>query len=194
MQISLLLLFLPSLSLGFSSLSKSPSPLAKHVKPVQVLYSSPDDNLSPFDAYVEGESNKIVSKDEVTGEGDVAAELGDVLTVGLIGKVLKSGSQFVENENFVFELGAGDTFPGFNEGLIGSKAGTKRVIKVPPSQAYGKNGARGVPPMSDLIFEVEVQAVAHGAFDKVIAKIGLDRLAALILLGILFAVSPFLPS
>ena len=62
--------------------------------------------------------------------------------------MLKTGNQFLENEDYSFELGKGDTFPGFNDGLLGSKVGTKRTIMVPPNKAYGKKGAKGIPPMS----------------------------------------------
>lgn len=160
---------------------------------LNILYFSQDENLSPFDAFVEGESTQIVSKDEIVGNGDVAAEIGDVLTVGLTGTVLKLGKQFVENESFVFEMGAGDTFPGFNEGLLGSTVGTKRLIKVPPNLAYGKRGAKGVPPMSDLIFEVEVKGVARNGFEKILAKIGTDRLIGFAILIALLGITPLLP-
>ncbi len=169
-----------------------------------VLQSSPfDDTPSPleeeadcdseYDAYEMGTSKSIVFKDKVTGKGDMLAENEDVLTVSLVGTVMKSGTTFLENEDYSFELGGGNTFPGFNEGLVGSAVGTKRFIKVPPNRAYGQRGAKGVPPMSDLFFEVEVKAIARSPVDRLVAKIGTDRLAAFAGLIAFLGISPFLP-
>lgn len=208
------LLLLPTCVLGFAPLSSSSlSPSSSIfktktiVKPAfaQGLYSSPfddtpsalqeeSDDLSPFDTYKLGESKKIVTKDEVLGNGDLIAEIEDVLTVALVGKVITTGNEFLNNENYTFQMGSGDTFPGFNEGLVGSSVGTKRLIKVPPNKAYGNNGAKGIPPMSDLLFTVEVKSVARAPVERIIAKIGTDRLAGFALLLVFFAISPFLPS
>mmetsp|Transcript_10447 Transcript_10447/g.13214 ORF Transcript_10447/g.13214 Transcript_10447/m.13214 type:complete len:215 (+) Transcript_10447:169-813(+) len=213
MKLFSILLLLPTKSLAFAPLSSSTlssisvSASVKAAidvyKKSTILYSSPfddspsplqEDDLSEFDAYVPGTTIKIVTKDTVTGSGDISAEEDDVLNVSLVGKVLQNGNQFLENEDYTFELGKGNTFPGFNDGLLGSKVGTKRTIKVPPNKAYGKKGAKGIPPMSDLIFEVEVKAIARGQVDRVIAKIGTDRLLGFAILIAFLAISPFLPT
>lgn len=85
-----------------------------------------------------GQSN-LAYKDESTGQGDSAVD-GDVLKVSFVGRVFQSGAQFAKNDDFVFELGEGKTLPGFDTALIGTQAGTKRLIRVPPSMAYGKQG------------------------------------------------------
>ena len=197
-----LLLLLPSQSFGFAPLSSSIA--TKINTKSNVLYSSPFDDTpspldeessdaSPFDSYTLGTSTDIVSKDTVTGSG-ITAETEDVLTVALVGKVIQTGREFLNNEDYTFQLGSGETFPGFNEGLLGSSVGTKRTIKVPPNKAYGKKGARGIPPMSDLMFEVEVKAVARSPFERIIAKIGTDRLAGFAALIAFLAISPYLPT
>jgi hypothetical protein len=83
--------------------------------------------------------SKLAYKDESTGQGDSAVN-GDVLKVSFVGKVFPSGAQFAKNDDFVFELGEGKTLPGFDTALLGTQAGTKRLIRVPPSMAYGKQG------------------------------------------------------
>jgi FKBP-type peptidyl-prolyl cis-trans isomerase len=150
----------------------------------------------PFDTYVLGSNNgSIVTKDTVVGsENDIVAEIDDVITVSLVGTIIQNKKEFLNNEMYTFKLGGGNTFPGFNDGLIGCKVGTKRLIKVPPNKAYGKKGAKGIPPMSDLLFDVEVKGVARGPVERIIATIGTDRLLPSLGLIALLAISPFLPS
>lgn len=45
---------------------------------------------------------------------------------------------------------------GFKEGLSLLKVGDKATLFLPYNLAYGENGNRGIPPMSNLIFEVEI--------------------------------------
>ena len=47
-----------------------------------------------------------------------------------------------------FKLGEGTIIEGFEEGLIGMKAGEKKTVKIPPEKAYGpyfKEGITKVP-------------------------------------------------
>lgn len=48
---------------------------------------------------------------------------------------------------------------GFKEGLRLLKEGDKATLFLPYAIAYGANGGQGVPPNSDLIFEVEIVTV-----------------------------------
>lgn len=46
--------------------------------------------------------------------------------------------------------------PGFKEGLQQLSVGDKATLFIPYHLAYGEAGNRGIPPKSDLIFEVEI--------------------------------------
>lgn len=46
--------------------------------------------------------------------------------------------------------------PGFREGLLQMNYGDKVILLIPSHQAYGAQGNRGIPPNSDLIFELEI--------------------------------------
>ena len=48
---------------------------------------------------------------------------------------------------------------GFKEGVRILKEGDKAILFIPYSIAYGESGSRGIPPQSDLIFEVEITSV-----------------------------------
>jgi peptidylprolyl isomerase len=55
-----------------------------------------------------------------------------------------------------FKTGAKRNIPGFDEGVIGMKAGGSRQLIVPPSLGYGTAGNVGIPPNSVLVFNVQV--------------------------------------
>jgi FKBP-type peptidyl-prolyl cis-trans isomerase FkpA len=59
----------------------------------------------------------------------------------------------------VFVVGSGTLIPGFDQGVRGMRVGGKRRIYVPPSMAYGSQGAPGIPPNASLVFEVELTGV-----------------------------------
>lgn len=147
----------------------------------------------PFDSYQPGQAT-IATKDIVIGvEGEPAA-LGDVLTVELFGSLYPSYTKFVKISKYSFELGAGQTMPGFDKGLMGIKKGGKRLLRVPPTLAFGDRGSSEgrVPPNADLEYNVTVTAIATSDIDKAIAKIGVDRIIVACVVLALFAITPFL--
>lgn len=80
----------------------------------------------------------------------------------------RQGAQFDASQNrqkpFVFELGAGRVIKGWDEGVVGMKKGTKRVLIIPPELAYGGQGSGDViPPGATLLFEVEVVSITGEA-------------------------------
>ncbi|CAN5627497.1 FKBP-type peptidyl-prolyl cis-trans isomerase [soil metagenome] len=49
--------------------------------------------------------------------------------------------------------------PGFEQALIGMRAGGTRRAIIPPFLAYGASGAGSIPPNSTLIFDLELVTV-----------------------------------
>jgi peptidylprolyl isomerase len=68
---------------------------------------------------------------------------------------------------FGFAQGFGRVIPGFDQGFTGMKIGGKRRLFIPWQLAYGARGRPGpdpahpgIPPKSDLIFDIELVDVA----------------------------------
>lgn len=60
-----------------------------------------------------------------------------------------------------FELGARSVMAGWEKGLNGMQVGSMRRLSVPYTMAYGLEGRPPlIPPRTDLVFDVELMAVA----------------------------------
>ena len=62
---------------------------------------------------------------------------------------------------FTFTLGVGGVIPGWDRGVVGMKVGGQRRLIIPPSLAYGSQGAPGgsIPPNATLVFDIELLEV-----------------------------------
>ena len=108
---------------------------------------------------------ELMMKDDVAGAGAVA-EAGDSVTVNYVG-ALTNGTIFDASTNhketvngFTFNLGAGQVIKGWDQGIVGMKAGGKRTLIIPASLAYGSQAVGDViPANADLVFQVELLKV-----------------------------------
>jgi peptidylprolyl isomerase len=106
---------------------------------------------------------KLEIKDLKQGSGQ-AAKAGDALTVQYVGVNYANGKQFDASwdrgQPFQFQLGAGGVIPGWDEGLVGMKAGGRRELIIPPDLAYGAQGAPpDIPPNATLIFVIDLEQI-----------------------------------
>ncbi len=111
-------------------------------------------------------------------EGEAAA-LDDQVVIDFVGSV--DGEEFEggKAEGFNLTLGSGQLIPGFEEQLIGAKAGETRDVNVTFPDDYGAENLAG----KDALFKVTVQGVKApdevAIDDELAKKVGLDSLATL---------------
>ncbi|MER3495687.1 MAG: hypothetical protein C4320_02000, partial [Armatimonadota bacterium] len=109
------------------------------------------------------EAGKVGITTTKAGTG-VAAAQGSLLVMRYTGR-LKNGTVFDSNmtdgkPGFSLVLGQGSVIPGWEEGLIGIKAGEHRTLNIPSAKGYGERGAgEKIGPNQDLIFDVVCLAV-----------------------------------
>ena len=80
---------------------------------------------------------------------------------------LTDGTLFDESRNdsngnptaFSFTEGQHQVIAGWEEGLLGMKAGGTRLLVIPPAAGYGATGQGSIPPNSVLVFEVQLISV-----------------------------------
>jgi FKBP-type peptidyl-prolyl cis-trans isomerase len=106
---------------------------------------------------------KLVVKDIVVGKGP-AAKKGDKLSMQYVGVLYKGGEQFDASWDngspFDFTLGKGNVIPGWDKGLVGIKAGGRRMLIIPAKLGYGAQGQPPtIPPNAALVFIVDALSV-----------------------------------
>jgi peptidylprolyl isomerase len=58
---------------------------------------------------------------------------------------------------FSFTIGAGQVIPGWDDGVVGMKAGGRRELIIPPSLGYGdQSPGAGVASNDTLVFVIDV--------------------------------------
>jgi peptidylprolyl isomerase len=95
-----------------------------------------------------------------------AAKKGSQISAEYTGWVASTCQKFSSSydnkgQSFSVTLGQGQVIPGWDQGLIGMKAGGTRRLLIPASLAYGANPPQGsnIPPNAVLIFDVTVLSV-----------------------------------
>ncbi len=108
-----------------------------------------------------------------------AAEVGDALLIDFQGTIEGVELEGTSAEDFEIELGSGSFIPGFEDQLIGVKAGAHLLVNVDFPKDYPQQEAAGKP----AVFEVDVKELRVREDvtidDEMAARQGFDNLAAL---------------
>jgi peptidylprolyl isomerase len=109
---------------------------------------------------------ELVITDLIEGEGPEAA-VGDVVTVNYVGVRSADGTEFDNSYDrgspFPVNLGSGGVIAGWEQGLLGVKAGGRRQLDIPANLAYGDNPQGDVIQAGDaLTFVIDVVSIEAG--------------------------------
>ena len=111
------------------------------------------------------------------------AARGDLVVIDYVGTA--GGEEFAggTGEGMSVELGSGTLIPGFEDGLVGAKAGDKRTVKVTFPEDYPAENLKGQPAeFAVTVNEVKVagETKVDEDFAKSLGLTGLDQLKGLI--------------
>jgi peptidylprolyl isomerase len=104
---------------------------------------------------------KLVSQTLIEGAGP-AVEKKQLLVVQYVGVTWRDGKQFDASwdrgQPAPFPIGMGQVIPGWDEGLVGSKVGSRVLLVIPPDKGYGKQGQpqAGIKGDDTLVFAVDI--------------------------------------
>jgi peptidylprolyl isomerase len=106
---------------------------------------------------------ELVINDIVEGEGPAAKD-GDQVTVQYVGALYDTGQEFDASwdrgEPFELTLGGGTVIQGWDQGLVGMKAGGRRELIIPAELGYGAQGSPpSIPANATLIFVVDMISI-----------------------------------
>ncbi len=153
-------------------------PIAKlgAYKGIEVERREPAADDATIDAEVERLRERLATLETV----DRAAEVGDHVVMDYVGKL--DGEPFPggEGRDQLLELGSGRLIPGFEEQLIGAKAGDERLVEVSFPDEYSAEELAGKPATFDVtVSEVKTKRLPELDDDFASDAAGFDTLAEL---------------
>ena len=129
--------------------------------------SSTADNSRPVISVTESKStpSKLLFSDIKSGDGP-QVEAGDLIEVQYVGALLDSGLEFDTSwdrgQSFFVLIGVGAVIQGWDQGIVGMQAGSRRLLIIPPELAYGEQGAgEDIGPDSSLAFVVDLLQIVN---------------------------------
>ncbi len=121
------------------------------------------------------------SRDSKPIEGDRATKKGDIVVMDFHGRTKDDGVMHpgMHSHDHKLELGSGQFIPGFEDQLVGKKAGDKVEVNVSFPEDYGAKELAG----RDAVFDVDIKEIheveAARVDDEMAKKIGFTDLANL---------------
>ncbi|MFY1693325.1 FKBP-type peptidyl-prolyl cis-trans isomerase [Plantactinospora sp. WMMB782] len=107
-----------------------------------------------------GELSKLTVKSLIEGTGP-AVRAGQTIMVNYVGVSYRTGQEFDASWNrgepYQEQIGVGRVLPGWDQGLVGVKVGSRVQLDIPAELAYGENPREG-QPAGPLRFVVDILA------------------------------------
>ncbi|MES2291083.1 MAG: trigger factor [Pseudomonadota bacterium] len=133
------------------------------------------------DATIDAEVGKLVSQQKAFEDADAKhkAATGDLVVMDYLGKVDGEPLDGGKGEDMSIEIGSGRLIPGFEDQLVGVKAGDEKTIKVTFPEEYQAAYLAGKPATFDLVIKKVQTAKASAADDDFAKSLGLESLEKL---------------
>jgi trigger factor len=129
-----------------------------------------------IDAEVERLRDRFATLDTV----ERAAEIGDHVVMDYLGKLDGVPFEGGEGRDQLLELGSGRLIPGFEEQLVGAKAGEDRLVEVNFPDDYGAEELAGKPATFDVtVSEIKAKSLPELNDDFAADAAGFDTLSEL---------------
>ena len=134
----------------------------------------------PSDKKIDEALERIAESNQDAVEVKRAAKEGDVVSIDFHGRTAKDNKEHegMHAHDFDLELGSGRFIAGFEEQLVGKKAGDKVEVKVTFPEQYHSEELAG----QDAIFDVKLKAVkepkAPELNDEFAKKLGMEDMKA----------------
>ncbi|MDJ0640049.1 MAG: trigger factor [Paracoccaceae bacterium] len=107
------------------------------------------------------------------------AKEGDQVVIDFVGKVDGEAFEGGSAEDFPLALGSGQFIPGFEEQLVGAKAGEEKAVEVTFPAEYGNADLAGKPAVFDVTVKAVKEPKPAPIDDELAKKFGADDLEAL---------------
>lgn len=122
---------------------------------------------------------RIAERHESSETVERASAAGDVVVIDFVGK--KDGEAFPGGsaQGYSLKLGSNTFIPGFEDQLVGKKAGESAVVDVTFPEGYGNEDLAGKPAQFDVTVHEVREPKAAEIDDELAKKVGMDGLDAL---------------
>jgi trigger factor len=131
------------------------------------------------DAAVAEALDNLAKSAQSFGDKDGAAETGDQVVMAFVGRVDGEAFEGGSAEDFPLVLGSGQFIPGFEEQLLGVKAGEMRKVDVTFPAEYGAAHLAGKAAEFECTVAAVKAPVAAELNDELAARFGAESLEAL---------------
>ena len=132
--------------------------------PDDVAHATYDPSLGVRPAEMTQLPNGVLYHDIQVGTGRAAGS-GSAVAIYYLGR-LNTGQTFDQAQPpgppLQFTIDAGQVVPGFDWGVKGMKPGGKRLVVIPPSLGYGRNGNGPIPPNGIMVFTLDLVRSSGG--------------------------------
>ncbi|MBA4862576.1 FKBP-type peptidyl-prolyl cis-trans isomerase [Streptomyces sp. PSKA54] len=130
--------------------------------PVPEVTAGKEFGQKPTVAKGSGEPSKDLAVNVlVEGKGAEVAK-GDYLQANYLGQIWSTAKVFDNSYDrgapAIFPIGVGQVIPGWDQGLVGKKVGSRVELAIPPSLGYGSEGnaQAGIKGTDTLVFVVDI--------------------------------------